>query len=142
MGAEDLGCKMKIGTAPMIIKYMFRMPVFPVITSIDGHVIGAVTPDGLGIELSKTQFVHEEIYDLVDAVGEGWSLLVNQSIVFLSPINMRNRWTKREIIKLFNERKNTELAEGIQYSEKSLSAKRLDRIISDIAELLTQVSFQ
>ena len=126
----------------MIIKYLFRVPVFPVITSIDGHVIGAVTPDDLGVELSKAQFVQEEIYDAVDSTGEGWSLLVKESIVFLSPLNMRKRWTKREIIKLFNERENTELAEGIQYSEKSLSAKRRDKIISDIAELLTQVSFQ
>jgi hypothetical protein len=53
----------------------------------------------------------------------------------ISPLTFKKRWTKREIIKLFNERENVELGEGKKYSERSLSAKRLDKIIFDLVEM-------
>jgi hypothetical protein len=42
---------------------------------------------------------------------------------------------KREIIALYNSRKNS-FSDGNQYSDKSLSAKRFDKIFTDIVYLL------
>jgi hypothetical protein len=55
--------------------------------------------------------------------------------MMISPLTIKKRWTKLEIIKLFNERENVEVGEGKKYSEKSLSAKCLEKIISDLVEL-------
>jgi len=45
------------------------------------------------------------------------------------------QWTKKELISIFNSRKNLS-SEAAQYSEKSLSSKRFERIFADIVELL------
>ncbi len=116
----------------MELRYLFRMPTFPVVSNIDGVFIGAKTPEELSIELGKLHLDRDTSYDLVDFTGEGWSLYVPKMVI--SPLTLKKRWTKREIIKLFNERKNIELGEGKKYSEKSLSAKRLDKIILDLVE--------
>ena len=117
----------------MKLQYVFRKPTFPMLANIEGYFIGAKTPKELSIKLTKTQLDRDKSYDMVDFTGEGWSLYA--SIMVISPLTLKKRWTKREIIKLFNERENIELAEGKKYSEKSLSAKRLGMIISDLVEL-------
>ena len=117
----------------MELTYLFRMPTFPVVLSIDGVFIAVRTPEELSIELGKVDLDQDTSYDFVDFTGEGWSLYVPKMV--LSPLTFKKRWTKREIIKLFNERKNIQLGEGKKYSEKSLSAKRLDKIILDLVEI-------
>jgi hypothetical protein len=117
----------------MELGYLFRVPAFPAVLSIDGVFIGVRTPGELSIELGKLDRDQDTSYDLVDCTGEGWRLYVPKMVI--SPLTVKKRWTKREIIKLFNERKNVELGEGKKYSEKSLSAKRLDKIILDLVEI-------
>jgi hypothetical protein len=112
--------------------------MFPMVTNIEGYFIGAKTPRELSIKLRKIQLDRDKSYDLVDFTGEGWSLYVPKMVI--SPLTSKKRWTKREIIKLFNERQNIELAEGKKYSEKSLSAKRLDKVISDLVEISGSVT--
>jgi hypothetical protein len=103
------------------------------VTNIEGYFIGAKTPKELSTKLRKIRLDRDRSYDLVDFTGEGWSLYVPNMVI--SPLTLKKRWTKREIIKLFNERENMELAEGKKYSEKSLSAKRLYKIILDLVEI-------
>jgi len=103
------------------------------VSNIEGYFVGAKTPKELSIKLTKIQLDRDKIYDMVDFTGEGWSLYLPKMLI--SPLTFKKRWTKREIIKLFNERENIELAEGKKYSEKSLSAKRLDKIIFDLVEM-------
>lgn len=117
----------------MQLRFIFREPVFPMVANINGHFIGAATPADLLVALSRINLAKDKLYDMVDGTGEGWSLYVPKMII--SPLSVKKRWTKREVIKLFNERKNTETGGGRNYSEKSLSAKRLDKIISDLAKL-------
>ncbi len=101
--------------------------------NIEGNFIGAKNDQELSCKLAEIQLSEDGRYDLVDFTGEGWSLYTSKMII--SPLTNKKRWTKLEIIKLFNERGNTELGEGRVYSEKSLSAKRLDKIISDLVEM-------
>ena len=63
-------------------------------------------------------------------------LLLNVStILFLSPGFAFKRWTKKRIVEIFNSSTNAlELMQ--EYSIKSLSNKRLDKIVRDICELL------
>ena len=117
----------------MELRYLFRKPAFPMVTNIEGHFIGTNTPKDLIIKLGKIPLDQEKSYDMVDSTGEGWSLYSPKMVI--SPLTMKKRWTKREIIKLFNDRENTELAKGKKYSEKSLSSKRLDKIIFDLVDI-------
>ena len=117
----------------MELKYLFRKPIFPMVTNIQRYFIAAKTPKELSTKLKNIQLDRDKSYDLVDFTGEGWSLYVPKMVI--SPLTLKKRWTKREIIKLFNERENIELAEGKRYSEKSLSAKRLYKIILDLVEI-------
>ena len=103
------------------------------VANIEGHFIGANTPKDLIVKLSQIQIDQDKSYDMVDFTGEGWSLYTPKMVI--SPLTMKKKWTKLEIIHLFNNRENTELAGGEKYSEKSLSAKRLDRIISDLVNI-------
>ncbi|MCA1765641.1 MAG: hypothetical protein LC633_05260 [Desulfobulbaceae bacterium] len=121
------------GKSKMEFHYFFRKPVFPVVGNIEGYFIGAKTVRGLGRQLAEIQLKEKGYYNLVDFTGEGWTLHIPEMVI--SPLTAKKRWTKLEIIKLFNERANNELWGGEQYSEKSLPAKRLGRIISDLAAI-------
>jgi hypothetical protein len=75
-------------------------------------------------------------YPVIDSTGEGWGLYLFPSEAVLSPMAVKKRWSKREVIHLYNQRKNVSENES-PYSEKSLSSKRIDRIIREIADLLS-----
>ena len=120
----------------MELQFFFRKPKFPMVGNIKGHFIGARNARELSCKLAEIQLNEEESYDLVDFTGEGWSLYASKMII--SPLTLKKQWTKLEIIKLFNERENVELGEGRIYPEKSLSAKRLDKIISDLVEMSSE----
>ncbi len=70
---------------------------------------------------------------VVDAAAEGWVLVTD--VMVLSPLTHKKRWTKKEVIDLFNESKTAKQA-GLEYPIRSLSSKRFDRIVGDIVELI------
>lgn len=119
----------------MELQYLFRKPAYPVVALIEGHFVGAKTQKALAGQLARIPFENEKSYDMVDSKGEGWSLYTSHMLI--SPLTTKKRWTKKEIVEMFNKRGNLELAGGKMYPVKSLSAKRLDRIISDLAEMST-----
>jgi hypothetical protein len=77
-------------------------------------------------------------YDAIDQSGEGFGLYVYDDGFALSPLVMKKTWTKLELIQLYNGRKNK--ADESAYSEKSLSAKKVNQIVSDISGLLMGVT--
>ena len=103
------------------------------IAKIEGHFIGAKTHKDLCTKLSKIPLGQEEIYDMADYTGECWSFYVKHMMI--TPFNLKKRWTKLKLVQLFNERKNAELSEGKKYSEKSLTSKRLDKVIYDLVKM-------
>ena len=117
----------------MIRYLLIRKPVFPVICDLSGHLIGA------GSEVQLEQLVMnwngkaDEICTLIDSTGEDWYF--SPEYMALSPLSGRSKWTKKEIIELFNN-SDTARKAGVSYSTRSLSAKRLDRIIGEIADMI------
>jgi hypothetical protein len=116
-----------------MIKYLFRGPVFPIILEINGTIIGANNYEQLDNGLSSLDLPEGGYIPFVDSSGEGWALSVDQMV--LSPLTVKKRWTKKEVIQLFNN-SNTAKQENKKYSSKSLSSKRFDRIISELVELI------
>ena len=70
---------------------------------------------------------------VIDSTGEEFWYSPDQFV--LTPGFAFKRWTKKRIVETFNSSKNAvELMQ--EYSMKSLSNKRLDKIVRDIRELL------
>ena len=115
-----------------MLKYFVRKPIYPIICNIDGYVIGAKSEKTFLKQLAETNVEIEKTYSLIDSSGEGWVFLPD--LMTISPLTLKKKWFKKEVIDLFNNRINT--SEKIMYSTKSLSSKRFDRIFKEIVELL------
>ncbi len=122
------------------LQYIFRQPKFPLTVSIEGYFIGAETPADFLEQLNRAPVDEKGIYDLVDGTGEGWSFSVEQMVI--SPLTLKKRWTRKQIISLFNQRINKEPGQQELYSEKSISSKRLDRIIADLVRLSSTLLYR
>ena len=120
-----------------MIRYLFRLPKFPVICNFDGVLIGAESSDSLESQIDALDISLGKSYPLADASGEGWTLVTEYMVV--SPLVTKKRWTKREIILMFNTSENAQQS-GMTYSDKSLSSKRLDRIVDEIVELISSAN--
>ena len=117
------------------IRSFFRKPKYPILCNVDGHLIGAKSDKTLAKELSALELKKDEQYDVIDSTGKGWLLLTKHMV--LSPLNFKKRrWTKLEVIRLFNDRTNKPDPDEKPYSEKSLSGKKHDRIFRDLVERL------
>jgi hypothetical protein len=116
----------------MEISFFFRKPKFPIICNFDGYIIAAKSIRGLGNQVSKLDIAADTSFPVIDIAGEGWSF--HPEYKTISPLTRKKRWIKKEVIAIFNNRKNNN--SNILYSDKSLSAKRFDRIFQDIVELL------
>lgn len=114
----------------MKLQYFLRKPEYPVLGNFEGHFISAKNKSEFRRKLAKISLKKDTKYNFLDYKAEGFCL--DTKLNFISPMTMKKRWTKREIIALFNERENTELADGRLYSEKSLSSKRVNEIIFDL----------
>jgi len=95
-------------------------------------VIAARSKSGFEKQLSAFDSFEKSRYDVIDVKGEGWSFHPENMVI--SPLNMKKRWFKKEIIAMFNNRRNN--FSDQTYSEKSISAKRFEIIFKDIVGLL------
>ena len=130
---EETNNGLILGNGP--IRSFFRNPKYPILCDIDGHLVGAKSDKALSKKLSLLVLDESKQYDVINSTGEGWLLLAEAMV--LSPVNfLKRKWTKLEIIRLYNSRTNKSDPNEKPYSEKSLSAKRFDRILRDIVEAL------
>jgi len=113
--------------------YVFRKPKSPVICDFSGHVIAAKSENSFVKSLNDIRLDPLKSYNLVDSTAEGWVFMPEHMMV--SPITFKKQWSKKEIIAIYNSRINS-LPDDAQYSEKSLSSKRFERVFGDIVELL------
>ncbi|GAA5505284.1 hypothetical protein [Novipirellula caenicola] len=117
--------------------YFLRAPKYPVIIDIDGVLLAAKSAKPLYKKLSQLDIVEKQHYDAIDRTGEPWTFNVMQGKGILSPFTFKNPPTKLKIIRWFNNRKNKP-ANEVNYSEKSLSSKKRDLIIAEIADRLLE----
>ena len=122
----------------MKLKYLFRKPKYPVICDFDGYLIGAYTSSSFIKDLVKydlENLVNNKFYHVIDSTGEGWSFSANHMAI--SPLSFKKRWTKKEVIRMYNNRKNKSYPNK-DYSEQSIPVKRFDKIVQEIVDLLNR----
>ena len=117
----------------MPVKYFFRYPNFPIICNFDNFIVVASNSDEFELLLLENKFIEDKIYNIIDSNAEGWAFHADLKVI--SPLTIKKKWTKKELIQLFNNRSNKKL-NSLQYPEKSLSAKRFDKILSEIVSIL------
>jgi hypothetical protein len=86
----------------------------------------------MGKKIMKYMLVPGETYDMIDSKGESWSVYYKDDIL-ISPLSLE-RWTKRKLIDLYNNRDNK--TPGDLYILKNPDSKKLPVIIAELAKLL------
>ena len=119
------------------LSFAFRKPVLPILVDVNGHVIVAESGRALLQKLVTLDPTPGNDFYAVDAAGEGWSVHMFEESIVVSPLVWKKTWTKLELIRLCNERRNRPLDEK-PYPETSLGSKKLSRIISDLARRLLE----
>ena len=118
-----------------MLNYIFRKLKFPIIFDFDGILVAAKSEISFTRQLDKLEIDIEKSYPLISISGEGWMFLPQHSAI--SPLSTKKKWFKKDIIALYNGRRNPG-SDGKQYSDKSLSTKRFEKIFKDIVELLSK----
>jgi len=110
----------------------FRKPVYPLIVISKNHLAAAFNIKELAVHCISA--IPEEDNKFVRAIDfSGEEFWYSPKNCALTPGFIIKRWTKKEIIELYNR---SSVDSDKKYSTKSLSNKRRTRIICDICELL------
>ena len=111
-----------------------RGPKYPVIVISDDDIYPALNIKELGTACySLAPPESSNKISVVDCTGKEFLYLSDQ--ITLAPGIGSRKWTKKKFIDLFNQC-STAKKEGIQYSSKSLSNKRLSSIVHEMCTML------
>ena len=116
-----------------IFKILFRGPVYPAIIISDKRMLyTAFDIEDLAIGcMSSNPIEGCSTISVIDSTGEEfWYAPEHNALSFGFS---SQKWTKKKIIELFNNSSNAQEAK-LEYPLKSLSSKRLAKIITDICE--------
>ena len=116
-----------------MIRCLFRSPAFPLVCDAGSVLIGASSLQDFAAQVATLDLPPDGNLPVVDASAEGWVFNTEHGV--LSPLTTKKRWTKKEGIAMFNSSDAASTLGG-QYSERSLSAKRFDRILTEIVKLI------
>ena len=115
------------------IQYAFRRPKFPLICAAGNELRAVTSPAALQRQFERWDLQGAKVLDIVDATGERWDFYVDLRIV--SPLTLKRRWRKIDIIRLFNESANARRL-GATYPEAYIPRRSLVRIIAEVAALV------
>ncbi len=115
---------------------IMRKPKYPVIVISTERLYSSFDIKQLAKScISSTPIDGKNIVQVIDSTGEEFWYSPEQYV--LSPGFSFKKWTKKQLIEMFNSSSNAK-NQVQEYSTKSLSAKRLEKIIEDICELLKE----
>ena len=116
-------------------KILFRGPVYPaIIISDKRQLFSAFDIEELAIGcMSSNPLKGDSTISVIDSTGEEFWYTPEQNVITFGFSS--KKWTKKTIIELFNNSSNAKKV-NLDYPLKSLSSKRLAKIITDICEVL------
>ena len=118
----------------MTISYWPRRPRFPVIIDTGRKVFGARTSAQCSKLIERAAIPEGEMaIPIIDASAEGFAYYPNNKVV--SVLAVKKRWTKSEIIEVYNSRRRPGLPE---YAPRSLGNRPVERIVFEIVHLLNE----
>ncbi len=114
------------------IRYAFRRPRFPIIYAVRNELLSAASPAAFQRQVERLDLQDAKVFDMVDAIGEGWAF--HADLMIVSPLTIKKRWKKIEVIRLFNESDNARRI-GAVYPEVYIPRRSVARIIAEVAAL-------
>ena len=115
------------------VQYVFRRPRFPIIYAVGDELFAALSPAALQRQLERLEPQGVTVLDIVDATGEGWTF--HPDLMIVSPLTLKKRWKKIDVIHLFNGSDNARRI-GTAYPEACIPRRPLVRIIAEVAALV------
>src|SRR6266545_4978325 len=115
------------------VQYAFRRPRFPIIYAVGSELLAAISPAAFQRQLERLEPQGAKVLDMVDATGEGWAF--HSDLVIVSPLTLKKRWKKIDVIRLFNGSDNARRI-GAAYPEAYIPRRPLARIIAEVAALV------
>ena len=115
-------------------KVLLRSPKYPVIVIADDGLYSAYDIEQLGALCVISEPFDDDVeLKIVDSSGAEFIYFSEHTA--LMPGIPNKKWTKKQLLELYNSSVNAEET-NIQYLPKSISSKKLSRIIGEICELL------
>jgi hypothetical protein len=114
------------------VRYAFRRPRFPLIWTVGNELVSATSPAVFQREIRRLDLQGVTIVDMVDATGEGWAF--HPELMIVSPLTIKKRWKKLEVIRLFNKSDSARRI-GAVYPEAYIPRRSVGRIIAEVAAL-------
>lgn len=111
---------------------VFRVPKFPLLCNAGGVLLGATSLADFSVQLDDLDLPPDVQLPVVDVSSEGW--VFSTKFRMLSPI-FQKALEEKEVIAMFND-SITARKLCTQYPERSVSAKRFDRILIEIVKLI------
>jgi len=115
------------------VQYAFRRPRFPIIYAVGSELLAALSPAAFQRQLERLEPQGAKVLDMVDATGEGWAF--HSDLMIVSPLTLKKRWKKIDVIRLFNGSDNARRI-GAAYPEAYIPRRPLARIIAEVAALV------
>lgn len=113
---------------------LLRKPIYPLIVISSDNLYSAFNIRELARNCMRSTIVGQEGYiKAIDSTGAEFCYYPEHCAI--TPGFLSKRWTKKQIVEMYNESSNSNTSEQ-KYSTKSLSAKRLEKVVSDICNLL------
>lgn len=113
--------------------FIFRLPRFPVILDTGEALIHANSKSQLVSKVAKIKFADNGKKDIIDAQADCFSLYPEK--MFVAPAITNRRWTKLQVIELYNTKKT---AGASELRTTSLGNRSLESIVSEVVELLSR----
>lgn len=115
---------------------LIRKPIYPLIVISSNDLYSAFDIQELAKNCVESTLSNGEAFiKAIDSSGEEFWYTPEKYVI--APGFFCKKWTKKQIVELYNKSLNENQTEH-QYSTKSLSAKRLEKIVSDICILLKE----
>jgi hypothetical protein len=123
-----------MGQDQVEFRILFRKPVYPVIVISEDRLMVASNLNKLAKNcLTARMRKGEKVIKAIDSSAEEFWYSPDNFV--FAPGFAFKRWTKKQIIELYNDCSNAKELDK-KYPLKSISNKRLSRIIADICEIL------
>jgi hypothetical protein len=114
------------------IRYAFRRPRFPLIWAVGNEVLSATSPAVFQRQIRRFDLQGVTVIDMIDTTGEGWAF--HPELMIVSPLTIKKRWRKLEVVRLFNKSDNARRI-GVVYPEAYIPRRSVGRIIAEVAAL-------
>ena len=117
------------------LTFILRKPRFPILVDTGKKLLCCTSPKQCAKFIRPDCFSNLDPRPIIDVSGEGHAFY--PEFMAISPLTTKKRWTKKELITMYNSRRGESREE---FAPRSLGNKRFDTLFQEIVELVKNVT--